>query len=173
MTVYALNGLGRIGKLALKPLLERGIRPHFVTALDYHEISERFYEGLTPEDVAGVTQSVLFTDFDGDHLSCSNPSITIDVIDESGARVRLRAMTRPPDLKEIDEDVERHLIVVEPQRERPRQIGDRLFQFGDRQFFQRLANLVFWWFGNPIFFAEHQFSPGQMVCGGISQIISS
>lgn len=24
MTVYALNGLGRIGKLALKPLLERG-----------------------------------------------------------------------------------------------------------------------------------------------------
>ncbi len=26
MTVYALNGLGRIGKLALKPLLERGAR---------------------------------------------------------------------------------------------------------------------------------------------------
>jgi glyceraldehyde 3-phosphate dehydrogenase len=24
MTVFALNGLGRIGKLALKPLLERG-----------------------------------------------------------------------------------------------------------------------------------------------------
>ena len=24
MTVYALNGLGRIGKLALKPLLDRG-----------------------------------------------------------------------------------------------------------------------------------------------------
>jgi glyceraldehyde 3-phosphate dehydrogenase len=24
MTTYALNGLGRIGKLALKPLLERG-----------------------------------------------------------------------------------------------------------------------------------------------------
>ncbi|MDP6466614.1 MAG: ATP-dependent Clp protease ATP-binding subunit, partial [Pirellulaceae bacterium] len=31
----------------------------------------------------------------------------IDVIDESGARVRLRTMTRPPDLKEIDEEVER------------------------------------------------------------------
>mgnify|MGYP006274157949 CR=1 FL=1 len=30
----------------LKPLLERGVRPHFVTALDYHEISRRFYEGL-------------------------------------------------------------------------------------------------------------------------------
>lgn len=39
----------------LKTLLSRGIRPHFVTALDYHEISRRFYEGLTPEDVRGVT----------------------------------------------------------------------------------------------------------------------
>ena len=26
MTVYALNGLGRIGKLALKPLLARGAK---------------------------------------------------------------------------------------------------------------------------------------------------
>lgn len=39
----------------LKPLLARGIKPHFVTALDYHEISRRFYEGLTPADVEGVT----------------------------------------------------------------------------------------------------------------------
>lgn len=39
----------------LKQLLERGIRPHFVVALDHHEISRRFYEGLTPEQVAGVT----------------------------------------------------------------------------------------------------------------------
>jgi len=30
----------------LKPLLDRGIRPDFVTALDYHEISKRFYEDL-------------------------------------------------------------------------------------------------------------------------------
>ncbi len=30
MTIYALNGLGRIGKLALRPLLERGIVPAFV-----------------------------------------------------------------------------------------------------------------------------------------------
>ncbi|MAV34793.1 MAG: NDP-hexose 4-ketoreductase [Planctomycetaceae bacterium] len=35
------------------------------------------------------------------------PDKAIDVIDESGARVRLRAMTRPPDLNEIDEEVER------------------------------------------------------------------
>jgi ATP-dependent Clp protease ATP-binding subunit ClpC len=35
------------------------------------------------------------------------PDKAIDVIDEAGARVRLRAMTRPPDLKEIDDDIER------------------------------------------------------------------
>jgi ATP-dependent Clp protease ATP-binding subunit ClpC len=35
------------------------------------------------------------------------PDKAIDVIDEAGARVRLRTMTRPPDLKEIDEEVER------------------------------------------------------------------
>jgi ATP-dependent Clp protease ATP-binding subunit ClpC len=35
------------------------------------------------------------------------PDKAIDVIDESGARVRLRALTRPPDLKDIDEEVER------------------------------------------------------------------
>lgn len=39
----------------LKTLLRRGIKPHFVTALDYHEISARFYEGLTEKDVEGVT----------------------------------------------------------------------------------------------------------------------
>lgn len=37
----------------LKPLLDRGIKPDFVTALDYHEISRRFYEGLPP--LPGVT----------------------------------------------------------------------------------------------------------------------
>ncbi|MFG0260061.1 MAG: 6-hydroxymethylpterin diphosphokinase MptE-like protein, partial [Phycisphaerales bacterium JB041] len=39
----------------LKQLLGAGIRPHFVTALDHHEISRRFYEGLSAEDVEGVT----------------------------------------------------------------------------------------------------------------------
>lgn len=39
----------------LKTLLGHGIRPHFVTALDYHEISTRFYEGLSAHDVEGVT----------------------------------------------------------------------------------------------------------------------
>ena len=39
----------------LKPLLDAGIRPHFVTALDYHEISRRFYDGLDPDAVRDVT----------------------------------------------------------------------------------------------------------------------
>ena len=39
----------------LKPLLRAGIRPHFVTALDFHEISKRFYEGLDPDMVRDVT----------------------------------------------------------------------------------------------------------------------
>jgi len=39
----------------LRPLLAIGVRPHFVVALDYHEISRRFYENLTSSDVEGVT----------------------------------------------------------------------------------------------------------------------
>src|SRR5262249_54439016 len=35
------------------------------------------------------------------------PDKAIDVIDEAGARVRLKAMTRPPDLKELDGQIER------------------------------------------------------------------
>jgi ATP-dependent Clp protease ATP-binding subunit ClpC len=35
------------------------------------------------------------------------PDKAIDVIDEAGARVRLKGMTKPPDLKEIDEEVEK------------------------------------------------------------------
>ncbi|HEV3438949.1 MAG TPA: ATP-dependent Clp protease ATP-binding subunit, partial [Gemmata sp.] len=35
------------------------------------------------------------------------PDKAIDVIDEAGARVRLKAMTRPPDLKDIDERIDK------------------------------------------------------------------
>lgn len=53
---------GRVAIIAvqtvLKPLLQRGIRPHFVTALDYHEISARFYEDLPPlPDVTLVAEA--------------------------------------------------------------------------------------------------------------------
>jgi ATP-dependent Clp protease ATP-binding subunit ClpC len=35
------------------------------------------------------------------------PDKAIDVIDEAGARIRLKAMTRPPDLKDIDDQIEK------------------------------------------------------------------
>ncbi len=35
------------------------------------------------------------------------PDKAIDVIDEAGARIRLKSMVRPPDLKEIEQEVER------------------------------------------------------------------
>ncbi len=38
----------------LKQMLALGIKPDFVAALDYHEISKRFYEGISAEDVEGV-----------------------------------------------------------------------------------------------------------------------
>ena len=42
---------------ALKPLLDRGIRPDFVTALDYSSICKRFYEDLPPlQDVTLVVE---------------------------------------------------------------------------------------------------------------------
>lgn len=39
----------------LRQLLNEGIEPHFVTAIDYHEISRRFYEGLEASQVERVT----------------------------------------------------------------------------------------------------------------------
>ncbi len=39
----------------LRPLLRRGIRPHFVTALDYHEISRNFYDDLDPQELRDIT----------------------------------------------------------------------------------------------------------------------
>jgi len=38
----------------LKPLLDMGIEPDFVTSLDYHEVSKRFFEGLTDEQLHEV-----------------------------------------------------------------------------------------------------------------------
>ncbi len=39
----------------LKPLLAAGIKPHFVTALDFHEISRRFYDDLPADELQDVT----------------------------------------------------------------------------------------------------------------------
>jgi hypothetical protein len=35
----------------LKPMLEMGVAPHFVCALDHHEMCRRFYDGVTAEQV--------------------------------------------------------------------------------------------------------------------------
>lgn len=64
----------------LKPLLSAGIQPHFVTALDYHEISRRFYEDLRADDVRNVTlvaeakaHPVILDSFPGPIRCCANP----------------------------------------------------------------------------------------------------
>jgi len=41
------------------------------------------------------------------------PDKSIDVIDEAGARVRLKAMTKPPDLADLEEQIELHSIQKE------------------------------------------------------------
>ncbi len=38
----------------LKPLLAEGIRPDYVTSLDYHEVSQGFFAGLDAADLEGV-----------------------------------------------------------------------------------------------------------------------
>lgn len=64
----------------LKPLLAAGIRPHFVTALDYHEISSRFYEDLNADDLHEVTliadpkaNPVILDVYPGPIRCCANP----------------------------------------------------------------------------------------------------
>ena len=67
MTTYALNGLGRIGKLALKPLLERGAKIAFVN-----------------DAVGDPRMHALLLEFDTVHgrwqadMSATDDSITID-----------------------------------------------------------------------------------------------
>ncbi|MEM8886162.1 MAG: ATP-dependent Clp protease ATP-binding subunit, partial [Planctomycetota bacterium] len=57
------------------------------------------------------------------------PDKAIDVMDEAGARVRLRAMTHPPDLKELEDkvsnlDVEKEEAVAEQDFERAARLRD-------------------------------------------------
>lgn len=65
---------------ALKPLQAAGVQPHFVTALDYHEISKRFYEDLDAEALRGTTlvaepkaHPVILDSFPGPLRCCANP----------------------------------------------------------------------------------------------------
>ncbi len=60
--VHLLQGLGDkaviiAAQTTLRPLLERGIRPHFVTSLDFSDLSRQFFEGLdVPEEVVLVAE---------------------------------------------------------------------------------------------------------------------
>jgi hypothetical protein len=80
----------------VKHLLAEGIRPHFVTAIDYHEISKRFYEGLTADMVEGVTlvvepraNAAIVDAFPGDIRLPGDDFLDAVVGAEPGARARL------------------------------------------------------------------------------------
>jgi ATP-dependent Clp protease ATP-binding subunit ClpC len=58
------------------------------------------------------------------------PDKAIDVLDEAGARIRLKAMTRPPDLKELDAQIEqlgheKEAAVAEQDFEKAAQLRDQ------------------------------------------------
>ncbi len=72
----------------VRPLLLAGIRPHFVTALDYHEISRRFYDDLTAEVVGDMTliadpkaHPVILDAFPGPVRCCANRFLD-DLLDD-------------------------------------------------------------------------------------------
>ena len=77
MTVYALNGLGRIGKLALKPLLERGINIAFINdAVGSPELHAHLLEF---DSVHGRWDAV----FDFDATSITIDGVKIPTLQES------------------------------------------------------------------------------------------
>lgn len=80
----------------LRPMLAAGVRPHFVTALDHHELSARFYEGLTADDVRGVRLVVepkanpsILESFPGEIL-CTEEPVLDDIIGAELARPKGR-----------------------------------------------------------------------------------
>lgn len=90
----------------LKTLLEKGIRPDFVTALDHDSISRRFYEGLTREQVEGVTLVVepkaspaIFEAFPG-LIRCPGERVLDNILAEGADDATRQLLTRPrSDLK--------------------------------------------------------------------------
>src|SRR5262247_1375108 len=66
------------------------------------------------------------------------PDKAIDVIDEAGARVRLRSMTQPPDLKEMDGEIgrlnkEKEEAVANQDFERAADLRDQAFKLGKKK----------------------------------------
>lgn len=85
----------------LRTLLDHGIRPHFVCALDHHEISKRFYEGLTSDAVEGVTlvvepkaNPVILDAFPG-AIRCLGETMLDDLIGGEALRAPPRDTLKP------------------------------------------------------------------------------
>lgn len=85
----------------LKTLLAKGIKPDFVTALDHDSISKRFYEGLTREQVEGVTLVVepkaspaIFDAFPG-FIRCPGERILDNILAEGADDATRQLLTRP------------------------------------------------------------------------------
>ena len=67
----------------LRPLLNRGITPHFVTTLDYSDLSRQFFEGLDiPDDVVLVAEPKaswhVIDAFRGDDSDCRRRVVMLD-----------------------------------------------------------------------------------------------
>ncbi|MBX3390909.1 MAG: DUF115 domain-containing protein [Phycisphaeraceae bacterium] len=85
----------------LKTLLAKGIKPDFVTALDHDAISRRFYEGLTREEVEGVTLVVepkaspaIFEAFPG-FIRCPGERILDNILAEGADEGAKQLLARP------------------------------------------------------------------------------
>lgn len=84
----------------LKTLLAKGIKPDFVTALDHDSISKRFYEGLTCEQVEGVTLVVepkaspaIFDAFPG-FIRCPGERVLDNILAEGADDATRQLLTR-------------------------------------------------------------------------------
>ena len=85
----------------LKTLLAKGIKPDFVTALDHDSISKRFYEGLSREEVDGVTLVVepkaspaIFDAFPG-FIRCPAERVLDNILAEGADEAPKQLLTRP------------------------------------------------------------------------------
>ena len=93
MTTYALNGLGRIGKLALRPLLERGAKLSFLNdavgdpamhahLLEFDSIQGRWHHAVTTKDSDVVING---------HKIATSQEKEINAVDWSGCDVVIEA----------------------------------------------------------------------------------
>jgi len=82
MTTYALNGLGRIGKLALRPLLERGAKIAFLNdavgdaAMHAHLLEFDSIHGRWPAEFSADDQSITI---DGSRIPVTNSRVLQDL----------------------------------------------------------------------------------------------